>query len=87
MAGAYSSANQIPNVFYEVVVGGALAGTVVPLLAGAIAHGQREKVRETASGLLGLTLAVLVPLALLMALFAEPWRSCWSPAYTRMGRR
>lgn len=85
MAGAYSSANQIPNVFYEVVVGGALAGTVVPLLAGAIAHGQREKVRATASGLLGLTLAVLVPLALLMALFAEPLAQLLVTADTRMG--
>lgn len=85
MAGAYSSANQIPNVFYEVVVGGALAGTVVPLLAGAIAHGQREKVRETASGLLGLTLAVLVPLALLMALFAEPLAQLLVTSDTRLG--
>lgn len=85
MAGAYSSANQIPNVFYEVVVGGALAGTVVPLLAGAIAHGQREKVRETASGLLGLTLAVLVPLAVLMALFAEPLAQLLVTGDTRMG--
>lgn len=85
MAGAYSSANQIPNVFYEVVVGGALAGTVVPLLAGAIAHGQREKVRETASGLLGLTLAVLLPLALLMALFAEPLAQLLVTSDTRMG--
>ena len=85
MAGAYSSANQIPNVFYEVVVGGALAGTVVPLLAGAIAHGQREKVRETASGLLGLTLAVLLPLAVLMALFAEPLAQLLVTSDTRMG--
>ena len=85
MAGAYSSANQIPNVFYEVVVGGALAGTVVPLLAGAIAHGQREKVRETASGLLGLTLAVLVPLAVLMALFAEPLAQLLVTGDTHMG--
>ena len=85
MAGAYSSANQIPNVFYEVVVGGALAGTVVPLLAGAIAHGQREKVRETASGLLGLTLAVLVPLAVLMALFAAPLAQLLVTSDTRMG--
>ena len=85
MAGAYSSANQIPNVFYEVVVGGALAGTVVPLLAGAIAHGKCEKVRETASGLLGLTLAVLVPLAVLMALFAEPLAQLLVTSDTRMG--
>lgn len=85
MAGAYSSANQIPNVFYEVVVGGALAGTVVPLLADAIAHSQREKVRETASGLLGLTLAVLLPLAVLMALFAEPLAQLLVTSDTRMG--
>lgn len=85
MAGAYSSANQLPNVFYEVVVGGALAGTVVPLLAGAIAHGQREKVRATASGLLGLTLAVLVPLAVLMALFAEPLAQLLVTSDTRLG--
>lgn len=85
MAGAYSSANQIPNVFYEVVVGGALAGTVVPLLAGAIAHGQREKVRATASGLLGLTLAVLLPLAVLMALFAEPLAQLLVTSDTRLG--
>ena len=66
-------------------MGGALAGTVVPLLAGAIAHGQREKVRETASGLLGLTLAVLVPLAVLMALFAEPLAQLLVTSDTRMG--
>ena len=32
VASAYTTANQVPNVLYEVVVGGALAGTVIPLL-------------------------------------------------------
>ncbi|MEU4233187.1 lipid II flippase MurJ [Nonomuraea sp. NPDC026600] len=35
LATAYGTANQIPNIVFEVVVGGALAGMVVPVLAGA----------------------------------------------------
>ncbi|WP_226899334.1 lipid II flippase MurJ [Nonomuraea phyllanthi] len=35
LATAYMTANQIPNIVFEVVVGGALAGMVVPVLAGA----------------------------------------------------
>lgn len=35
---AYFTANQIPNIVFEVVVGGALAGVVVPVLAGAAAR-------------------------------------------------
>ena len=62
MAGAYTTANQLPNTLYEVVVGGVLAATVVPLLAAPIAAGRREEVTATASGLLGLVLAVLAGL-------------------------
>lgn len=72
IAGAYSTANQVPNVLYEVVVGGALAATVVPLLAGAVSAGRRQEAERTASGLLGIVLVVLVPLALALALLAEP---------------
>jgi putative peptidoglycan lipid II flippase len=35
---AYSAANILPNVLFEVVAGGALAGAVVPLLAGPISR-------------------------------------------------
>lgn len=72
VAGAYATANQVPNVLYEVVVGGALAATVVPLLAGAVQAGDREHAERTAGGLLGLVLVVLVPLALALALAAGP---------------
>ncbi|MBB6348513.1 putative peptidoglycan lipid II flippase [Nonomuraea muscovyensis] len=37
LATAYFTANQIPNIVFEVVVGGALSGMVVPVLAGAAA--------------------------------------------------
>ncbi|WP_248965570.1 murein biosynthesis integral membrane protein MurJ [Sphaerisporangium perillae] len=35
LATAYFTANQVPNIVFEIVVGGALAGMVVPVLAGA----------------------------------------------------
>jgi putative peptidoglycan lipid II flippase len=68
----YQAANTVPNIVFEVVAGGALAGLVVPMLAGGIAAGDREQVRRTASALLGWTLLVLTPLAVVIALFAEP---------------
>ena len=72
VAGAYTTANQLPNTLYEVVVGGVLAATVVPLLAAPIAAGRREEVTATASGLLGLVLAVLTPLSLGLMVLAAP---------------
>jgi putative peptidoglycan lipid II flippase len=68
----YQAANNVPNIVFEVVAGGALASLVVPMLAGGIAAGNRDQVRRTASALLGWTLLVLVPLAALLALLARP---------------
>jgi putative peptidoglycan lipid II flippase len=68
----YLAANQVPNIVFEVVAGGALASLVIPMLAGGIATGDREQVRRTASALLGWTLLVLTPLAVLVAVLAEP---------------
>ena len=68
----YLAANNVPNIVFEVVAGGALASLVVPMLAGGIAAGDREQVRRTASALLGWTLLLLVPLAVLLALLARP---------------
>lgn len=69
---AYASANQLPNVVFEVVAGGALAGAVVPLVAAPLARRMRDDVDRTASALLGWALLVLVPLGGLVAL-AAPW--------------
>ncbi len=68
----YTAANTVPNIVFEVVAGGALASLVVPMLAGGVAAGDREQVRRTASALLGWTLLLLVPLAGLLAVLAEP---------------
>ncbi|NCD16094.1 MAG: hypothetical protein EOL91_02055 [Actinobacteria bacterium] len=70
-AGAYATANQIPNILFEVAAGGALASVVVPLLAGPLARSLRTEVDRTASALLTWALLVLVPLGAAVALGAD----------------
>ena len=75
---AYATANQLPNVLFEVAAGGALAGAVVPLLAGPIASaGAREgsgraEVDRIASALITWVLVVLVPVSVLLAALSVP---------------
>jgi len=71
-ANAYASANTIPNVLYEVVAGGALAGAVVPLLAAPLAKKLRDDVNDIASALLTWTIIILIPVGALLAIFARP---------------
>lgn len=68
----YLAANLIPNIVFEIVAGGALASLVVPLLAGAVAAGDRAAVSRTTSALLTWALTLLVPLAVVLAVAAEP---------------
>ncbi|MBD8059112.1 virulence factor MviN [Cellulomonas sp. JH27-2] len=72
IAGAYTSANMLPNVLFEIAAGGALAGALVPVLAGPIARDLRGDVDRIVSAAVGWTLLVLVPLAGLLALLASP---------------
>lgn len=72
LGSVYQTANLLPNVAFEIVAGGALASIVVPLLAGAAMRGDHEHVRRVTSALLGWTLAVLIPVALLGVILAGP---------------
>ncbi|WP_306369995.1 murein biosynthesis integral membrane protein MurJ [Nocardiopsis sp. CC223A] len=67
---AYITANQLPAVLFEIVIGGALTAVVVPVLAAAAGRGEREQVEHTASALLTWVLLLSVPLAGLIALSA-----------------
>ncbi|MQA94084.1 MAG: virulence factor MviN [Streptosporangiales bacterium] len=69
---AYNTANQVPNIVFEVVAGGALAGAVVPVLAGAVERGDREHVARTVSALLTWVIVVLTPFAALVAVASGP---------------
>nr|WP_216629988.1 lipid II flippase MurJ [Brevibacterium renqingii] len=67
---AYQSANQVPNILFEVVAGGALAGAVIPLLAIPLARADRETAGRIASALLTWAVSVTLPLSIILAAFA-----------------
>ena len=69
---AYNWANTLPNVLFEVAAGGALAGALIPVIAGPLARGMRDDVSRIASAMLGWTLAGLTVLAVLLAVLAGP---------------
>ncbi len=69
---AYNSANLLPNVLFEIAAGGALAGAVVPVLAGLVQRGDRDQVDKLVAATLGWTLLVLVPLGGLLAAVSGP---------------
>ncbi|GAA3603360.1 murein biosynthesis integral membrane protein MurJ [Microlunatus ginsengisoli] len=85
---AYNAANTLPNVLFEIVAGGVLAGVVVPVIARHVGAGRREESSATVSALLSWTLLVLtVPTLLALAgtrlyaqAFAKP--ECPSSAAT-----
>lgn len=68
----YQSVNAVPNVLFEIAAGGVLAAVAVPLVAAALARGDREEADHTASALLTWVLIVLVPVAVVVALAATP---------------
>lgn len=75
LAEAYATANQLPNVLFEVVVGGALAGAVIPVLAGPVSRGDRAAQGRIIGALLTWSVVLLAPFALLAWLLASQYTS------------
>ncbi len=70
---AYTTANMVPNIIYDVVLGGALTAVVVPVLAGPVRDAAgREQVRQTSAALLSWAVLLLVPVSAAVALAARP---------------
>src|SRR6201986_1079787 len=74
---AYTTANMVPNIIYDVVLGGALSSVVVPVLAGPAGRlgtsgAGGAEARRIASALLTWTVLLLVPVSALLALAAHP---------------
>jgi putative peptidoglycan lipid II flippase len=67
----YTATNKLPNVLFEIVAGGVLAGVVVPVVARHLGAGRDTEAARTTSALLGWTLVVLTPAAL-VALVGAP---------------
>ncbi len=76
---AYATANQVPNIIYDIVLGGALTSAVVPVLAGPAAAGSADA-RRIASALLTWTALLLIPAGAVIALAAGPITALLIPA-------
>jgi len=73
---AYTTANQVPNVIYDIVLGGALTSIMVPVLAGPAEKtadpAARAEVSRTSSALLCWTVLILVPVSVALAALSGP---------------
>src|ERR1700751_5861737 len=74
---AYVTANQIPNLLYELILGGALTSAMVPVLARSAERAARdpeEKARVGAitSAVLTWSVIMMVPLVVVIAVAAGP---------------
>ncbi len=74
---AYTTANMVPNIIYDIVIGGALTAVVVPVLAGPALAGSaraadREEVRQTSAALLTWAVLLLIPVSAVVAVVARP---------------
>jgi peptidoglycan biosynthesis protein MviN/MurJ (putative lipid II flippase) len=74
---AYTTANMVPNIIYDIVLGGALSSVVVPVLAGPAGRAAgpvgraAEQAQQISSALLTWTVALLVPVSVVVALAAH----------------
>jgi putative peptidoglycan lipid II flippase len=82
---AYVTANQVPDLLYQLILGGALTSAMVPVLARSAeraAHDPAEKARvgDITSALLTWTVIIVVPLVLVIAAAAGPIASLLNPS-------
>jgi putative peptidoglycan lipid II flippase len=85
---AYVTANALPNIVYDIVLGGALTSIMVPVLARPALRSPADadaaaEVRQTSSALLTWTVLILVPVSLAITLAAGPIASLLDPANGR----
>lgn len=67
----YSAANLMPTVLFEVAAGGALAATIIPLMAPLLSSRPRDA-EHLAGAVLGWTVLLMLPLTLAMLVLARP---------------
>jgi putative peptidoglycan lipid II flippase len=87
---AYVTANQVPNLVYELVLGGALASAMVPVLARSAERSAADPAEKTRAGqitsaLLTWSVLILVPLTLVIVVAAGSAAAVLNPANPHAG--
>ena len=86
----YVTANQVPNLLYELILGGALTSAMVPVLARSAERADRDpaekaRVSDITSALLTWTVIIVVPLVLAIVAAAGPIASLLNPSNPNAG--
>jgi putative peptidoglycan lipid II flippase len=81
---AYTTANQVPSLIYELALGGALTSAMVPVLArfaerSATSEQARQHVTQTTSALLTWAVIILLPLTAVIVAVAGPVADLLNP--------
>jgi putative peptidoglycan lipid II flippase len=81
---AYVTANQVPNLIYELILGGALTSAMVPVLARSAERAgsdlaERARVGQITSALLTWSVIILVPLTIAVVAAAGPIATALNP--------
>jgi putative peptidoglycan lipid II flippase len=81
---AYTTANQVPNLIYELALGGALTSAMVPVLArfaerSATSAEAKQHVVQTTSAMLTWTVVILLPLTVVIVAVAGPVAALLNP--------
>jgi len=76
----YNAANSLPNVLFEIVAGGVLAGVVIPVVARHVGAGRRAETGLTVSALLTWTVLVLTPAGLAAWIGAQSYAEAFAKA-------
>lgn len=69
---AYLAAIAIPDLVFQVLAGGAVGSAFIPVFNSYFARGEEESAWRLTSSVITLAMAATAPVALLLALFAEP---------------
>jgi len=82
---AYVTANQVPDLLYQLILGGALTSAMIPVLARSAERAARDpaekaQVSQITSALLTWTFVIVVPLCLVIVAAAGPIASLLNPS-------
>jgi putative peptidoglycan lipid II flippase len=82
---AYVTANQVPDLLYQLILGGALTSAMVPVLARSAERAARDpaekaRVGQITSALLTWTVVIVVPLTVAIVVAAGPMASLLNPS-------
>src|SRR5262245_63584974 len=72
LGNTFQATNSVSNVLFELLAAGALSAVLVPTFVTLLGRGEDDEARRLAGGLLGVALAILVPVSI-VAMVVAPW--------------